>query len=664
MRIIKDVSKERSDEIFIGLFSLIFSKDAHIRNPMHYNQNWNQMIFQGPGNYSTMDPTGRKRIDRLTHRLNAVTKVTNRLKAIDQRFFWYRLSAFLGAWVFAILTRFLLPGMAWLWVLLAMFTIFLVVVYFHRKLDQQRLRYQVAQEWLTQQIARATLDWNKIPESYVQKSDGDHPFMNDLNLVGERSLFQLLDTTATQGGQSKLLTWILSPHLVVEEIQQRQALVKEILQLPGFRTRLTLAGLHIKHQQGVWYDTKIISWLKNHTPRRSLRNLLVLLTSLAILNYVLLALNLFAGWQPYWQFSFILYIGIYFYQYRVYQSTFQDAYQISKDLKPLESILHFLETYPTKPTSQLAKLLSNFSTPGRKPSKYLRKILWISSAASLQNNQILSLFINALLPWDIIITYILDGFKKGLIAYLPDWLNTWYKTEALTALANFAYLNPEYHFPLLNPEPSTPLWKAVGLGHPLIHKEEKIVNDFSIGGLGEVAIISGSNMSGKSTFLRTLGINLVLAYTGTVVNASQLETIFLRLFTCIQVSDSLKDGFSYFYAEVRRLKQLLTHLKEPKLFPVFYLIDEIFQGTNHEERRIGSMAYIKALVDANGVGAISTHDIELSKLAERELRIHNYNFQDKVVDGKMSFDYHLRPGPSPTTNALKIMAIEGLPIDG
>jgi DNA mismatch repair ATPase MutS len=137
----------------------------------------------------------------------------------------------------------------------------------------------------------------------------------------------------------------------------------------------------------------------------------------------------------------------------------------------------------------------------------------------------------------------------------------------------------------------------------------------------------------------------------------------MRLFTCIQVSDSLKDGFSYFYAEVRRLKELLVWLEDSNPDPVFYLIDEIFQGTNHEERRIGSLAYLKAIVNANGIGAISTHDIELSKLADEEIHIQNYNFQDAVVEGKMSFDYCLRHGPSPTTNALKIMELEGLPVN-
>ena len=606
----------------------------------------------------------KTRITLLQHRLQSISTITEYLKKIDQRFFWYRLAAFLGAWVLAILTRFLFPGAAWIWVLAGMFVVFLVVVFFHRKLDRQRQRYQNAQEWLTQQVARASLDWEHLPDLPAQPVNPDHPFMNDLNLVGERSLLQLVDTCATRGGQERLHAWFLQPDLSYERITQRQNVVKELLELPGFRTRLMLIGWQIRQDfKGLWDDQGIFHWLKGHAAQRSIKRLLVLLSFLAGLNYALLALNLLAGWQAYWQFSLILYLGVYFFQYRTYESTFQDAYQLSKDLQPLEKSLVFLETYPARQGSQLAGLLSAVKQSDQRPSSYLRKILMISSAASLQNNQILSLLVNALLPWDIFFAYLLDGFKQKLNLLLPAWLNVWYQAEGLTALANFAYLNPEYRFPVIRDSITQPVLTAKGLGHPLIAKSARVVNDFSFSDLGEVALISGSNMSGKSTFLRTLGVNLTLAYAGTVVNADQMQISILRLFTCIQISDSLKDGFSYFYAEVRRLKKLLTWLEESEQTAVFYLIDEIFQGTNHEERRIGSLAYLKSLVNANGVGAISTHDIELSKMADIELRIQNYNFQDSVEDGKMSFDYRLRPGPSPTTNALKIMAIEGLPVE-
>src|SRR2546429_4615447 len=186
---------------------------------------------------------------------------------------------------------------------------------------------------------------------------------------------------------------------------------------------------------------------------------------------------------------------------------------------------------------------------------------------------------------------------------------------------------------------------------------------FSIHKQGEIDIITGSNMSGKSTFLRTVGINLCLAYAGGPVNASLFQTSLFRIFTCIRINDSVTEGYSYFYAEVKRLRKLLTEVESDNNIALFFLIDEIFKGTNNRERRIGSESYISALVGKKCIGLISTHDLELVTLEENLPDIRNYHFKEDVLDGQMVFDYQLREGPCPTTNALKIMQMEGLPID-
>jgi hypothetical protein len=329
------------------------------------------------------------RINRLQHRLQSISKIAENLKRIDQQFFWYRLTAFVGAWVLAILARFLFPGWAWIVVLAGMILVFLVVVFFHRRLDQQRLQYQDAQEWLQTQLARANLNWDLIPEIPAPAASPDHPFMNDLNLVGERSLLSLIDTCATQGGQNRLQSWFLEPDLKIEVLEKRQNLVKELVELSGFRTRLMLSGWQIRRDsKGLWDDQSILRWLKSQLPNKSIKRLLVFLSALAGLNYVLLALNLLAGWQPYWQFSLILYLGVYFFQYRNYETTFQDAYKLSKDLQPLAKSLVYLETYPVKGGSKLEEFLSDVKKSDQKPSVSLRKNEMISSAATMQKNQI------------------------------------------------------------------------------------------------------------------------------------------------------------------------------------------------------------------------------------------------------------------------------------
>jgi DNA mismatch repair ATPase MutS len=235
--------------------------------------------------------------------------------------------------------------------------------------------------------------------------------------------------------------------------------------------------------------------------------------------------------------------------------------------------------------------------------------------------------------------------------------------EALNSLANFSYLNPEYCFPQITSEHNGACFEAQAIGHPLIPDEVKICNDLSLNQLGEVVIITGSNMSGKSTFLRTIGVNLCLAYAGAPVNAEQLDTRLFRLFSVIQVTDSLADGISYFYAEVRRLKALSDALEIEQDIPLFFLIDEIFRGTNNRERQIGSRAYVKMLVGGHGTGLISTHDLELVSIADHVPDVTNYHFEEQVTKGRMIFDYCLRSGPSTTTNALQIMQMEGLPVD-
>jgi DNA mismatch repair ATPase MutS len=165
-----------------------------------------------------------------------------------------------------------------------------------------------------------------------------------------------------------------------------------------------------------------------------------------------------------------------------------------------------------------------------------------------------------------------------------------------------------------------------------------VSNDFAFQEMGQTIILTGSNMSGKSTFLRSLGVNLSLAYAGSVVNARQLNVGLLRLFTCIRVTDSVTDGISYFYAEVRRLKALLDNLQDSDAMPLFFLIDEIFRGTNNRERLIGSRAYIQALAGKNGIGFISTHDLELIKLADEIAAVKNYHFREHIEDDRLVFD--------------------------
>ena len=579
----------------------------------------------------------------------------------DNRFFWYRLISFSTAWVGAILTRIFFPGGLWGAVFIFFLLVFFIVVLFHRKLDADRLRYQNAHRYVEDQISRLSLNWEQIPASASPDLPPNHTFAGDLNLSGEKSLLQLLNVTQTVGGEERLQEWLLFPRLDQDHIQQRQTLVRELRDLPGFRRHYVASN-----QSQRWDDRPLRNWFQSTQQTPAFNLWRWVLSLLAFTNLTLFVLALFQIIQPLWQFGLILYAAIYFYKYRDYKDLFSEAYVLNQSLTAIKSTLTFLEKYPYTQNGQLKKLVSGLTHAESKPSKILKKITWVTSAASLQNNQILWLLINIFVPWDLWFANILSGLKARLATLLPGWLDTWFDVDALVSLSNFAYLNPEYHFPQITTntdQKAEPLFEVRDLGHPLIHSDSKVTNHFIIPQSGQVMLITGSNMAGKSTFLRTLGINQVLAFAGAPVNASTMKTNLMRLFSCIQVSDSLADGFSYFYAEVRRLKLLLDLLQDGDALPVFYLIDEIFRGTNNQERHIGSQSYLRALVKARGSGVISTHDLELAKLSDTYSNIINFHFRDDVRDGKMFFDYQLRPGPSPSTNALKIMKNEGLPVD-
>ena len=543
---------------------------------------------------------------------------------------------------------------------------FLVVVAFHNRLKAGMVRYTIWRRLKTTHLARVLRDWGQIPHTSQAQEDPEHVFAADLNLTGTRSLLHLLDTTTSHGGSTRLRTWLLQPVLDAGEICTRQEQVRELVPLVAFRDHLALCGALVANDTDVrWEEESVLAWLRQQSPPFSLARWVGLLGLLAATNLALISLYALSLLPAWWSLSLPLYLVLYLYKHGEAHALFVEAYRLERALEHLRAVLLYLETHRYSGTPHLARLCAPFWRAARRPSAALKQIIRIAGAAGVQQSNLLGFLINALVPWDLYFAHRLNQYKETIKTDLPVWIDTWYELEALNALANFGSLHPDYVFPevlSVTTSAAPPVLRACGLGHPLLPHEGRVCNDFTFAQLGEIALITGSNMSGKSTFLRTLGVNLCLAYVGAPVNATALQTRLLRLFTCIKVSDSVTDGISYFYAEVRRLKALLRACEAEKPVPLCFLIDEIFRGTNNRERLIGSRAYIYALTHGHGVGAISTHDLDLVTLADTVPSIRNYHFREEVHDGRMVFDYQLRPGPCPTTNALQIMQMEGLPI--
>lgn len=541
--------------------------------------------------------------------------------------------------------------------------VFSVTAHLHNTLDNGIKKLELWIKIKSVNLARLNLDWENIPPVSYSDNESINPVETDLNLAGKESLHQLINTGTSRQAKSLLREWLNVKNPSAGEILHRQSLVRELVPLSLFRDKLVLNSMLSTKRD---FDGRMLLKLLNKKTflPRNFKLIFGILIVLAPLNILLFLLFLESILPAYWGITTIIYIALFHFNNKEKERLLDEAEYISGELQKTESVFQHIEKYKYKSGSMLSELCKSFGLEKEKPSVLINKLKnTVGFLRIRKGNPFVWNMIRAVFPVDFYFRLRLNNYRKLVLGKFSTWLETWYNLEALSSMANFAFLNPGYAFPEINDyKDSVFIFAGQKLGHPLIRKEVKICNDFSFNPEGEIAVITGSNMSGKSTFIRTIGTNLSLAYAGCVVNAEYLRISLFRLFTCIKVSDSVIDGISYFYAEVKRLKSLLGEIGISE-YPVLFLIDEIFRGTNNVERLKGSSAFIKKLAVTNSIGAVATHDLELVKLSDEIKRVKNYHFREEIRDSKMVFDYKLNNGPCPTTNALRIMQLEGLPVD-
>ena len=534
--------------------------------------------------------------------------------------------------------------------------VFTVTAKIHGSIKKTIRKFELWQQIKEMHLNRKHLNWKALPQD-DSSLPAAHPFARDIDINGPFSLNRLLNNCVSKQGSQLLLRWLSEAPQKAADILNRQQLIKALIPLYHFRDKITLLA---QTQSGVQLDSeKLTAWLQKSAARTIPRFILPLLAVLAAANSVLFLLYYSFGLNAYWIFSLTLYILLFLGFGRHAQGLFTETVHLDDELQKTSNLLLYLQNFTVSTKSTLRHFLKPVQKSDTKPGAFFFRLKLLLIAVGLRQNPIVGLFINLLLPVDFILINLLERFKQRLAKQLPPWFEVLHQLDALSALANFAALNPQFNFPEFSQAQAEIVFTETG--HPLIAEPVRVSNDFYLNQDHTTALITGSNMSGKSTFLRTLGCNLALAYSGSVVCAEKASVSLLRIHTCIRVDDTLDQGLSYFYAEVKRLKSILDAVEQKKALPVFYLIDEIFKGTNNRERLIGSRAYIKHIVKGNGIGLITSHDLELTVLEEELPGLQNYHFEEQIENGQMQFDYKLKAGPSPSTNALKIMRLEGLP---
>jgi DNA mismatch repair ATPase MutS len=295
----------------------------------------------------------------------------------------------------------------------------------------------------------------------------------------------------------------------------------------------------------------------------------------------------------------------------------------------------------------------------RRASDEMASLARIVGFVDARRNDVFRLFIGPLLMWDVHGALALDRWRARAGRHVRAWLEAIGEIEALAGLAAFAFEHPEFAWPEAAEEA---VFEAKGLGHPLVGDEKRVGNDVRLPSAGTALVVTGSNMSGKSTLLRAIGVNAVLAYAGAPVCARAMRLGPARVATSMRIEDSLEQGVSHFYAELRRLKRVLD-LAHSAGAPVLFLLDEILHGTNSRERVIGACAVVRELLSRGAYGAVSTHDLGITALGtELGGRVENVHFEEQVAADAMTFDYELRPGIVQSSNALRLMRAVGIDV--
>lgn len=532
----------------------------------------------------------------------------------------------------------------------ALIVLFVVLAIRHEKLFQAMRRRGRVIAFYERGLARLEDRWQGGGEGGERFLDPAHPYARDLDIFGRASLFEYLSVARTTAGEEKLAAWLLNPP-PPEEITKRQAAVRELRSRLDFREKLASAGESVR--EGVHPD-ELVRWGESR-PAFSSTNRRVLATALPLLWILSIAAWILWGQYEWAVLSTVLNFAYAHILLRASEKAAAAIEHASDDLQLLGQALALFDR-ESFPPGRLTDLQNSLRAHGSTPAQALRSLARIVNAIESRHSLFLRV-LDLVTYWSAQLVFAAEGWRRRFGPSIGTWIDVVGELEALASLSAFAYEHPGYALPEI--AESVPCFSATDLAHPLLPAAGAVANDVELNGGGRIMILSGPNMAGKSTFIRALGVNAVLAQCGAPVCARSLRMSPLQVAASICVLDSLSGGVSRFYAEIGRIK-LIADLAGGAT-PVMFLLDELFSGTNSHDRLIATRFVLQMMASRNTIGIVSTHDLALTQIAdEMPDRVFNAHFEDRIEGDRLIFDYKLKPGVVQTSNALHLMRAIGL----
>lgn len=586
-------------------------------------------------------------------RLQARQEELARHQRRDRQVFWCRLVTFVAVLAMAWAAYHGEAFNAW-WVGLGVVA-FVGLVVGHHVVRRRLAQTQRAVSYYQQALARLDDRWAGVGPTGDCYRNAEHPYADDLDLLGDGSLYQLLCRARTLMGQDTLARWLQYP-AEVETVRSRQAAVEELRSELDLREQL---GILATRQRMDADPQALRTWMAGPTLMVS-RAVPWLAVVLAVASVVTLFGWLVLGWG--WEIWGLVAAaqGVLLFVLRPRMRALTQALDPMLDeLDLVREVLAIFERqrFQSPGLRELhQRLCRDHDTPSQIVARLVHRVdFW----ETCRRNQFMALpaFLLMLL---VHLAYAIERWRSRHRQAVHDWLVALGEFEALSSLAGYAYEHPEQ--PFAEVVAGEPHLEARGLGHPLIPAAVRVTNDLRLGPECSLLLVSGSNMSGKSTFLRTIGTNVLLALAGAPVCATALRVSPLALATAMRHADSLQKGVSAFYAEIRRLRAISDLATGSP--PLLFLFDEILRGTNSHDRRIGAEAVIDDLLQHGALGLVTTHDLALAEIADRLTSgAANVHFEDQFRDGRLHFDYRLRPGVVPKGNGLVLMRLLGFHVE-